>query len=557
MYSFTKETNARNLDVIKIYETNSSQYISLNSEVSAHKEIEKFGKQIESNKCYFIIGSGNGILLQYLLDMNFNSKFYIIEIFDEIDYEESFKKKLHGQNIYFYHVTNLNYIIISSAIRDALGMNVEILIHPNYEKLNKELITPAIEKIKMGTTTAKINKNTERFFMFEWLTEPILNLALSKKGKNLLDIKEHFENKPFILVASGPSLIDNLDFIKENKDKAYIIASGSAVNGLINENIIPDFVTIIDASVVNFTAHFQNTKYNGPIITTGTTNHLILKHHQGEIYFTNLDQDTITKEVRPEILGIPTVPSVALYSLLLTHYLGASEVFLVGQDLALNNGEYYAPGVHKHDAIKNLGPTKEVNGNYINKVVTTLPLASTLESFNNAISIIQNVNNKIQIYNLSKIGAKIEGVSYKDVNEIQLEEILDKSWIPQMSMEKSIDYTFSIEYLDKMKACKEKVDEVLIKIDKMNTNAVTLHDLQKLLKLVKKLRENDVLEKHILNMIYSSTKAINNMFEYGFENNFQTNSERVEMLNKLKFFVKYIQEYLDNLLCHHAWSEMK
>ncbi len=91
----------------------------------------------------------------------------------------------------------------------------------------------------------------------------------------------------------------------------------------------------------------------------------------------------------------------------------------------------------------------------------------------------------------------------------------------------------------------------------MNTNAVTLHDLQKLLKLVKKLRENDVLEKHILNMIYSSTKAINNMFEYGFENNFHTNSERVEMLNKLKFFVKYIQEYLDNLLCHHAWSEMK
>lgn len=557
MYRFTKETNVRNLEVIKIQETNSNQFISLNSEVSPRKEIEKFGKQIENNKCYFLIGSGNGTLLQYLLEMNFNSKFYIIEIFDEIDYEEGFKKKLHDQHIYFYHVTNLNYIVISSAIRDALGMVFEILIHPNYEKLNKELIKPAIEKIKMGTTTARINKNTEQFFMFEWLTEPVLNLSLSKKGNNLLDIKEHFENKPFILVASGPSLIDNLDFIRKNKDKAYIIASGSAVNGLMNHNIIPDFVTIIDASVVNFTAHFQSTEYNGPIITSGTTNHLILKHHQGEIYFTNLDQDTITKEVRPELLRVPTVPSVALYSLLLTHYLGASEVFLVGQDLALNNGEYYASGVHKHDAVKNLGTTKEVDGNIVDKVITTLPLASTLESFNNTISVIQKVNDKIQIYNLSKIGAKIAGVPYKDVNEIQFEEILDKSWIPHMSMKKNIDYTPSIGYLDKIKTCKEKVDEVMVRISKINTNAVTLHDLQKLLKLVKKLRENDMLENHILNMIYSTTKVINNLFEFGFENNFHKNSERVEMLNKLKIFVKYIQEYLDNLVSHHAWSEME
>ncbi len=557
MYKFTKELNQRNIEVINIHETNSNQTISLNSEISPSKEIEKFGKKIENNKCYFIIGSGNGTLLKYLMEMNLKSKFYIIEIFQEIDYSENFKRELMNNNINFYHIADLNYIVISGMIRESFGMDFQIYIHPNYDKLSKKLIDPVIDKIKMGISTARINKNTEQFFKYEWLTEPILNLAISKNGKSLLDIKDQFHNKPFILVASGPSLIENLNFIRENKDKAYIIASGSSLNGLLNNGISPDFVTVIDASDINYTAHFKNSEYNGPIISSGTTNHLILKHHHGEIYFTNLEQDTITSEVRPELLRVPTVPSVALYSLLLTHYLSASEVYLVGQDLALNNGEYYASGVNKHERVNNFGPTREVDGNLEGKVITTLPLASTLETFNNAVSVIQKVNDKIKIYNLSKTGAKITGVPYKDGDKIQINQKLDKSWIKHLPNNNTLDYSPSIEYLDKVKACKAEVDEVVKKVNKMNKNAVTLHDLQKLLKLVKKLRENEIFETHILNMIYSITKAINNMFEFGFEDNINTNSERVEMLNKLTIFVKYSQEYLTGLVNHNSWLEIK
>ncbi|WAA09792.1 motility associated factor glycosyltransferase family protein [Fervidibacillus albus] len=556
MYTVTKEINARKIELYIVHENVTKKTISLNSKVSPKKEIEKFGKQIQNNKCYFIIGSGNGTLLEYLLEKNFHSKFYIIELFREIDYDEKYKDKLKNHNIYFYHNEDLNYIKISDAIRESFGMGIEILIHPNYENLRRELLHSVLEKIKMGTTTTKINNNTEKYFMFEWLIEPILNLSLSKEGKNLLDVKDKFEQRPIIIVASGPSLVDNLDFIKKNKDRAYIIASGSAVNGLLNYGISPDFVTIIDASITNFTAHFKNTKYTGPIITAGTTNHLILKHHPGEIYFTNLAQDSITNEVRPDFLMVPTVPSVALYSLLLTHYLNASEVYLVGQDLALKNGEYYASGVHKHKGIENLGPTKEVEGNTLEKVITTLPLASMLESFNNAVESIRKVNKQVKIYNLSTIGAKIKGVPYKNKNEIKLGETIDKSWISRTPIEKTLDYTNSLEYLEKLKSCKREVDEIVRKIDRMNSNAVTLQDLEKILKLIKKIRENKMLETHILNMIYSTTKSINNMFEYGFEDNFKTNSERVDMLIKLKFFVKYIQQYLEGLTDHKAWFEM-
>lgn len=556
MYSFTKETNARNIEVIKIKDHCSNRMIALNSQVSPQREMEKFISKLQNNKCYFIIGSGNGTLLQYLKDIEINSKIYILEMFSEIQYEEDLLNELEENNVYFLYENNLNYLQISDFIRNAMGMEIEILFHPNYDRFDKKLIDPIIEKIKMGATAAVINKNTEKHFKFDWLIEPILNLSLSRKGKSLLEIKENFEGKPFILVASGPSLVENLDFIQKNKDKAYIIASGSAVNGLVNNGINPDFVTIIDSSIVNFTTHFENTKYTGSIITTGTTNHLILKHHKGELYFTNFEQDTITAEVRPELLKVPSVSSVAIYSLLLAHYLGASEVYLIGQDLALKDGKYYAKGVHEHEMAKKVWDTIEVDGNIGGKVLTNLNLATMLENFNSAVSSIQSINDKIQIYNLSTIGAKIAGVPFKDKNDIILTETIDKSWIPTNTSKKEIDYSISLEYYKKIVKCKEEVDDIAKKINKINSKAVTLKDLEKLLKYIKKLRQIEMLENHILKMIASTTKAINNFFEYGFDGNFQTNEERVEMLKKLTKFIEVVQQYLDELIEHKDWPEM-
>lgn len=554
MIKVKREINERNIEVVKVFNLEHNKTISLNSAVSPYKEMERFFKKINNNKSYIVIGSGNGTLLEYLLNNPLKAKFYIIELFDEINYDQSYINKLKERHIYFYNSSNLNYIQISSAIRESLGMEFEILIHPNYEKLDKSLLNPVLEKIKMGMITAQINKNTEKYFMFEWLKEPLLNLSLSKMGNSLISFKEHFIGKPFILVASGPSLMQNLDFIKRNKHKAYIIASGSAVNGLVNNGIDPDFVTVIDASIINFTAHFKNTTYKGPLITTGTTNHQILKNHSGKILFTNLSQDTITSEERPDFVMIPTVPSVALYSLLITHFLGASDIYLVGQDLSLMNGKYYSSGVNEHDNMKKLGELIEVEDNQGSKVYTTQSLATTLESFNNSISAIQSINKDLRIYNLAHNGAKITDVPYKSAKDIQISKSVDKTWIKDIPKNKEIDYSYSREFLQKIKECKTEVEDVSKKINRMNSAAVTLKDLKKLLQLIKKLRKNEVLETHILNMIYSTTTKINNMFEFGFEDTILENKDRVEMLNKIKFFVEYIQQYLNAFEKLPEWS---
>ncbi|MFF2752165.1 motility associated factor glycosyltransferase family protein [Psychrobacillus sp. NPDC058041] len=556
MYKVTKELNKREIEVIKIFDNETNKIIPLNSEISPLKEIERFCQPINNNMFYFIIGSGNGTILEYLLNKKYKSKFYILEVFDEINYSDEYIETLKEQNINLFYNSKLNYLELSGAIRNSMGMDCEVLIHPNYDRVNAGLLSPIVEKIKMGIVTATINKNTENYFKFEWITEPILNLSITKEARSILEIRDNFIDKDVILVSSGPSMSDHIDFMKKNIDSAYIIASGSAVNGLINNNIMPDFVTIMDGSLINYTAHFEKTQYTGPIITTGTTNHSILKNHKGEIFVTNFAQDSITATERKDLLNVPNVPSVALYSLLLSHFLGAKNVYMVGQDLALANGQYYASGVSEHANMKKLGETIEVESNNGSVTHTTFGLASTLESFNNVVSIITKTNSKLQIYNLAKDGAKIKDVPYINSEDIELGNKIEKSWINRSEDKVNLNYTYSADFLSKIEACKKDVDYAVRKINQMNLSAVSLKDLKKVLLLIKSLRENEVLETHILNMLYSTTKSINNMFEYGFEDNFETNQERVEMIKKFKIYIEYIQKYLLGLLESPVWIQL-
>lgn len=57
---------------------------------------------------------------------------------------------------------------------------------------------------------------------------------------------------PVFVIGNGPSLDGSIEFLKENKDSAIIIAAGTALNTLLNFNIIPDFHVQIERPKRNF-----------------------------------------------------------------------------------------------------------------------------------------------------------------------------------------------------------------------------------------------------------------------------------------------------------------
>ncbi|MDQ7060106.1 MAG: DUF115 domain-containing protein [Sulfurimonas sp.] len=68
------------------------------------------------------------------------------------------------------------------------------------------------------------------------------------KTINLYTIRNNafFKDKPILLLAAGPSLKKNIEWVKKNKDKFIIVAISAVLNTLYNHNIRPNIVTHLD-----------------------------------------------------------------------------------------------------------------------------------------------------------------------------------------------------------------------------------------------------------------------------------------------------------------------
>ena len=67
--------------------------------------------------------------------------------------------------------------------------------------------------------------------------------SLLNKRRFILNNKlnENYKNYPVFVIGSGPSLDNDLNFIRKNQDKAIIIACGTAIDSLYHAGIMPDF----------------------------------------------------------------------------------------------------------------------------------------------------------------------------------------------------------------------------------------------------------------------------------------------------------------------------
>ena len=69
-------------------------------------------------------------------------------------------------------------------------------------------------------------------------------LILNKIKENC----EVFNDIPILYLAAGPSLDENIEWIKTNQDKFFIVTIGAAYKKLLANNIKIDMITTVDES---------------------------------------------------------------------------------------------------------------------------------------------------------------------------------------------------------------------------------------------------------------------------------------------------------------------
>ena len=277
-----------------------------------------------------------------------------------------------------------------------------------------------------------------------------------------------FDNIPILFVAAGPSLDENINWIKENQSKFFIVTIGAAYKKLLDNNIKINIITTLDEQydILNDKQFddksLSKLSKNTIIIASSITNEKILQKFNRENLF--LYEVAITFKSENIPLSGYSVGELTLDILL---KMNAKRIFLIGLDMSLNpktgltHSKASDSGISKYD-LNNEDDRKsfglrngliKVKGNLLKEVNTTSLFYSSIKYLEKILS-----NNESEIYNLSSSGAFFQNTIPTDICELNTTSFLDVS-----SKKNNFDillnkYSFmNLEKEDKMKLV-DKID---------------------------------------------------------------------------------------------------
>lgn len=161
---------------------------------------------------------------------------------------------------------------------------------------------------------------------------------------------------PAIIVSAGPSLSKNMHLLHDLRDKAFIVAVGTAIRILDQHGIIPHLRVAIDGFPHECNVFEGIDTCSAPLLFSMKLHSDILSKYQGTKYMMILDVDYISKfffnDSGYEQTLVRSGYSVANLALDLISRLGFKKVILMGQDLCYHDERIYADGAlgnHKVD----------------------------------------------------------------------------------------------------------------------------------------------------------------------------------------------------------------
>ncbi|WP_051359535.1 motility associated factor glycosyltransferase family protein [Paucisalibacillus globulus] len=463
--------------------------------ISTHKE------KIDSNTHVFFYGVGLGYHIQKFKEMFPNNSYSIYEPIPEI-----FLTMANLVDIEALNSTKLNNIYIdrhdvdSSSFLEEFKVsntNIHIIILPSYENFVKERVSDFHQKVKNTVQSRRTYLQTNINFQKLWVKNGIQNFETVLNTPNALrDISTQvFSDKPAIIVSAGPSLADDIEYLKviKNKNLAYIFSVGSAINTLIEYDIMPDAICTYDPTPYNhlvFSKLIEKGKNNIPMIFGSSVENEILNTYKGpKVHFITTQDSTsnyfLDGEFDKHNEIILDSPSIAVIALQLLIKLGSNPIIFAGQNLGYHDNRIYSKGIeYEHinseldeATLENALTTTDVYGNIIKTNRGFNLMRENIEHF-------IRLNKNKTFINTTKGGAAIEGVPFKpieDVIDILLNTTIEKqTWWERDS---SYDKVKINQSVNKLKSSINRYLEITSKINEtLNSlnNAIRLKNFNKI-----------------------------------------------------------------------------
>lgn len=384
--------------------------------------------------------------------------------------------------------------------------NITLLCSPNYDKVCPEIYKQFLSVLKNKLSVDRVSENTMIKFSELWQRNYLFNL---KHVVNDLSIKklEKITSSPVVIASGGPSLTKQLPLIKKYREKFVLIASGSTINTLLSDDIIPDFVVSIDGTTRNY-EHYKDLVESEITLLYGMYNHYKIKDifTKNAYYFLTQRNIVLSNHLQSITNEVPVIlkggGSVAHFAFSIAYYITSGPIALVGQDLAYTNNRSHAAnnkGFFEFDEeeISKKGLIK-VEGYNNEEVLTDYPFLSMKTTFE---ALIKMYNSNDNIYNCTEGGIKLLGfnqIPFEKFCESFTTEKINKDFINKTNS----NNTKKIENLQRLK--NQMVEEV-------NFFDELIDVLDDSLQLILKNRRKDSFEQKILKKLDKNDKKINKL----------------------------------------------
>lgn len=230
---------------------------------------------------------------------------------------------------------------------------------------------------------------------------------VSSGVKEIGELDKRGIKKDIVVVAAGPSLDDSMDRLRLWQKKKTIIAVGTVFKKLIQSGIQPDFVVVMDPQKRTLKQIEGVEQEQIPMIIDYSAYWEFAALYQGPKYMlhsetnrNDIDEYAQKRNWKKFFSG----GTVAYMAIELAIYFKASNIYMVGIDLAYPLGTSHATGTmdYRKKNTQHLPVTDGVCGK---KVYTDRVFLVYKEQIENRIKKERNIS----FYNMSRIGARIEG----------------------------------------------------------------------------------------------------------------------------------------------------
>lgn len=307
-------------------------------------------KELKSNDIQVVFGLGLGYLFKrayvsapskiFLFEPSLEILRYVLEYVD-------FSKEILDNRVFIF---NEEKEILSRLKSDFLiGDSLEIVYLPAYAMFYKELLIDLSQKLFEEVKSKTIDINTINMNNVENSVKNLLSHMDNFFDIRSVDCFENlFEGKTALILSAGPSLNDDIEKIKQNRELFVIFAVPSILKYALKKGIKPDFMLAADTNRVyeQYRDCLEDIKDINILFTSRAQHCLSTDGFKTNLcYFPKTDTilcAIVNNAGIDEIKMHPSPQSVSVLAYQAAKIMGFSNIVYSGLDLAILNGQLYA-----------------------------------------------------------------------------------------------------------------------------------------------------------------------------------------------------------------------